>query len=406
MVRRLLVEQGRHDLVECAQLLVSEVVTNALMHSGTSIDVAMRLRDDGLLVEVGDGSQHLPSPRYYEPTASTGRGLALLEQAAASWGVVPGIHGKTVWFQLDSPLAVEPVPLDGESDGRAPVVPLQSSGSTVRVELLNVPLLLHAAWQQHAEATLREFLLASMPAESAPDLLATHAETTDALAVLKEQVPEPVVEIEPDVVMSTAVDPDLSCPRVVLAMPTASMKHYATLDDVLTQAQRMAAAGELLVPVMQPELAAFCRWVCTEIAEQYDGRPAREWPPRGDLDAPALRDSGWDSSVVTSSAEAVVAADDSDLIVAVSRPAGDLLGYHPDDLVGCRLIELIPPRYHQAHLAGFTMHLLTGRGPLLDRSVVVPVLRRDGSELPVELTVRAQRLDDGRSVFVASLQPE
>ena len=107
MVRRLLTDAGRRDLLEPASLLVSEVVTNALEHSGTTIDVSMALRDDGVLVEVGDGSRHMPARRHYAPTASTGRGLALLDETATAWGVVPGVRGKTVWFQVDSSATVD-----------------------------------------------------------------------------------------------------------------------------------------------------------------------------------------------------------------------------------------------------------------------------------------------------------
>jgi PAS domain S-box-containing protein len=105
---------------------------------------------------------------------------------------------------------------------------------------------------------------------------------------------------------------------------------------------------------------------------------------------------------VTRSPEALVAADAHDRILAVSQSALGLLGY--DDLVGERLIRVIPQRYRQAHLAGFTLHHLTGRGPLLDRSVVVPALRADGSEVTVELTVRSLRVTEGESVFVATLR--
>lgn len=107
---------------------------------------------------------------------------------------------------------------------------------------------------------------------------------------------------------------------------------------------------------------------------------------------------------MTESAEAVIAADDMDLVVAVSRGALDLLGYAREELVGRRLIELIPRRLRQAHLAGFTLYLLTGRGPLLDRPVVVPAVRRDGTEAWVELSVEARRVAQGRSLFVATLR--
>ena len=52
-----------------------------------------------------------------------------------------------------------------------------------------MPLLLHAAWQEHAEALLREYLLASLDAESGVDPIQVHAEATDAIAVLEEHVP-------------------------------------------------------------------------------------------------------------------------------------------------------------------------------------------------------------------------
>ena len=54
LMRGLLRETGRDDLVETAVLLVSEVVTNALLHAGTDIELAAALSEDGLRVEVGD----------------------------------------------------------------------------------------------------------------------------------------------------------------------------------------------------------------------------------------------------------------------------------------------------------------------------------------------------------------
>ncbi len=101
----------------------------------------------------------------------------------------------------------------------------------------------------------------------------------------------------------------------------------------------------------------------------------------------------------------MLAADDEDRIVAVSDRALRLLGYDDRaDLVGTRLIGIIPERYRQAHLAGFTMHFLSGRALLVGRTVVVPALRRDGSEVEVELTIRTDRTDDGRTLFVADIE--
>jgi PAS domain S-box-containing protein len=108
---------------------------------------------------------------------------------------------------------------------------------------------------------------------------------------------------------------------------------------------------------------------------------------------------------VTASTRALVAADDTGRIIAISPPALTLLGYDDaSQLVGKRLVTIIPPRFRQAHLAGFTLFFSTGRAPLLGRAVTVPALRQDGSEFPVELTIRSEGLPGGRHVFVAVMR--
>ncbi len=67
-------------------------------------------------------------------------------------------------------------------------------------------------------------------------------------------------------------------------------------------------------------------------------------------------------------------------------------------------MEIIPRRYRQAHLAGFTLHLATGRSPLLGQPVTVPVLRRDGGETPVELTVEVCHLPGGHRIFLGEMR--
>ncbi len=89
------------DLTDDAVLLTSEVVTNALLHTTSShIRLRLVLLDDGVRVEVEDMSEVLPCARDSSRSATTGRGLALVEAAARSWGTRPGDHGKTVWFEI------------------------------------------------------------------------------------------------------------------------------------------------------------------------------------------------------------------------------------------------------------------------------------------------------------------
>ena len=204
--------------------------------------------------------------------------------------------------------------------------------------------------------------------------------------------------------MATAVEPRVSAEMVLLTVPSASVPHFRMLHEILTAATRMADAGALLTPPSQPELQALRRWLCTEVQQQTDG--GRPGPWVGDVDdaAPPRLAAEWDSSMVAGATAAMLAADDTNRILAVSPAALALLGYDDaSELVPRRLVAIIPPRYRQAHLAGFTLHLFAGRSPLLAAPVTVPALRRDGSEVMVDLTVSAHHLARGRRVFIASL---
>ena len=88
--------------------------------------------------------------------------------------------------------------------------------------------------------------------------------------------------------------------------------------------------------------------------------------------------------------------------MAASEPALHLLGYqHADELLGRRVIVVVPARFHQAHIAGTTLHATNGRDHLLGVPINVPMVRADGTEVPVRIEVRSQRLDDEHRVFVA-----
>lgn len=401
MVRDLLTEAGRDDLVETAELLVSEIVTNAIVHAGTPIDVAVSFVDGGLRIEVTDGSPHVPSPREYGPSAGTGRGLMLLEELGEDWGVLPDDPGKTVWFHIATEVGGRAA-ADRASEAPGPGRP--AGPAPVPVALLDVPLLLHEAWRQHAESLLREYLLASIDSPSATDPIQQHARASDAIALLAEHIPPSGVGEDPAEVMVTATEPFVSSPLVEVPVPPDSVSSFRTLDETITAAAAMADAGDLLTAPTQPELRTLRAWLCGEVLAQSQGSSPTSWTamvPSPPIDAPPPT---WDPVPVQRSTTGRLAADDHDRIAAVSGPALEILGYDdPTELVGRRLVELIPRRYRQAHLAGFTMHFLSGRSTLIGRTVVVPAVRRDGTEVEVEMTIRLERSADGRTVFVAEL---
>ncbi|WKV76095.1 ATP-binding protein [Streptomyces sp. PCS3-D2] len=107
-VRRSLRELMRHrcgnEAMAVAELLITELVTNALVHTDRGAEVSASLTATRLRVEVRDHAVRRPRP--YVPTADDGthgRGLVLVEALADDWGVDPLAlgGGKVVWFELD-----------------------------------------------------------------------------------------------------------------------------------------------------------------------------------------------------------------------------------------------------------------------------------------------------------------
>src|SRR5687768_16987549 len=88
------------SVADTAMLLVSEVVTNAVLHAGTAIRVTVRVESASVRVEVRDGSVALPSRRHYDDGAATGRGLELVDLLATRWGTEQESNGKVVWFEV------------------------------------------------------------------------------------------------------------------------------------------------------------------------------------------------------------------------------------------------------------------------------------------------------------------
>lgn len=99
IVRAGLTYWGRPDLIETAQLLLTELATNALRHGqGRDIGVRVFFRDDRLVIEVDDGSPTRPELRHAALDDEGGRGLLLVESLAEEWGVSP--DGTKTWCTL------------------------------------------------------------------------------------------------------------------------------------------------------------------------------------------------------------------------------------------------------------------------------------------------------------------
>jgi CheY-like chemotaxis protein len=91
------------ELMDTVGLLVSELVTNAVLHAHSTADVSVRMAGDRVRVEVRDQSNEPIVRRLAADDALGGRGLSLVESLARRWGSHPEPGGKVVWFELDRP---------------------------------------------------------------------------------------------------------------------------------------------------------------------------------------------------------------------------------------------------------------------------------------------------------------
>ncbi len=108
VARKFVADQSDHlrpELVEDAQLLVSEIVANAVLYGRPDVVLRVRIDPPGIGVTVTDTGAALPTlSQRPDPAQPCGRGLLIVDALASAWGVVPEEPppGKAVWFQLGS----------------------------------------------------------------------------------------------------------------------------------------------------------------------------------------------------------------------------------------------------------------------------------------------------------------
>ncbi|GAA2639719.1 SpoIIE family protein phosphatase [Streptomyces vastus] len=106
-LRELLHDWASDDQIDSAVLLVSEMVTNVLVHTDAEALLVAEMTGEAgsrrIRVEVTDRSDALPHKRQPGELASSGRGLMLMELLSDAWGVDPRGEGKSIWFELYEP---------------------------------------------------------------------------------------------------------------------------------------------------------------------------------------------------------------------------------------------------------------------------------------------------------------
>jgi hypothetical protein len=284
------------ELVGTAQLLVTEVVTNAVIHARTKIDLSLITAADLVRVEVTDGIGVFPTAKDYGADAVTGRGIKLLDTLAAAWGADLVTGGKTVWFELADPAGgagpaecadraanADPVGVRGSADGE----PDRSGQDLIMVRLLHVPLGLLGRAAEEYDALFREARLSGegqpIPADwrqgprphRGPDRL-----TPAALVSLADELAHRygVSTAAAGSALAAALERGEATTDLSYRFPADVGPACARYDQVLDEAESWCRDGRLLTLPPSVESTAVRRWLLKEFVRQAAGDGPISWP--------------------------------------------------------------------------------------------------------------------------------
>ena len=102
LVKTVLGEIVRPAALDDVVLLTSELVTNAVVHAGTPVDVLVRDLHGRVQIEVFDAGPQVPVVVDEVLACNSGRGLRIVAALSEAWGAHPGRGGKTVWFRCQA----------------------------------------------------------------------------------------------------------------------------------------------------------------------------------------------------------------------------------------------------------------------------------------------------------------
>jgi hypothetical protein len=270
-----------------AALVMSELVTNAVLHAGTPVQVVVRRMGQGMRVEVGDGSSRLPVVAAERPEdllstrSMTGRGLAVVAATVDRWGADPDGSGKLIWAEIGtgrrlvaaeaivSPFGAPQVAEDPAAAwaGVTSVTTVAAEGR--KVHLIGVPVRLLIESARQLADLQREIQFVGLDPDGTyelSELARASREISDRL----ERLPQPG-RAEAALARGEAIiDVDVELPYDVLA----------AFDRLGMLVRRVGEdlGGHLLSVPPNDDVSAYRRWCQEEISAQLTGRAPQPCP--------------------------------------------------------------------------------------------------------------------------------
>lgn len=264
----------RTDLIECAELGVSELVTNALLHGEAPILVRVRGTREHPRVEVRDASVEPPHLPNTHPTdedellLTFGRGLGIVARCADAWGAEIEDDGKVVWFAPATGVREELV--DGLITGVSDPTAREPQDDDVTVEVLGVPLRSYQAFQRHYRELRREVRLLALAHEADYPLAKNLSDVFGSLErELRQGMGADQIEAA---LLGGQETADLD-----VTVPPETAVQIGRFLELLDLADAFCREERLLSLARTPEQQEFQRWFLGEFVRQGAGDTPRAW---------------------------------------------------------------------------------------------------------------------------------
>ncbi|GAA3677144.1 hypothetical protein GCM10022237_40700 [Nocardioides ginsengisoli] len=293
---------GRDDVADCAELAVSELVTNAVLHGLPPVRLQLRGTAEHPRFEVHDASTIAPQPatqgggfdldafdldafdaldeEQLAALTTVGRGLDIVSRASTAWGAEIEEDGKAVWFEPAAELSESAGAPYQLTHSAPPLAEDHTRVGEVAVQINGVPVVDFGRFQRHYRDLRREIRLLALAHEDDYPLAKVLSEHFDALErPLRSNMGREQVD--------TAYDEGRSTVDLRLRMPREAARQIGGLVDLLDAADEFSRAQRLLTAPRSPDQRAFQIWFLGEFRRQSVGAPPVAWQGSAGSGAPS-----------------------------------------------------------------------------------------------------------------------
>jgi hypothetical protein len=286
-------ELGHDELAECAELAVSELVTNAVLHGKAPYRLQLSGTPEHPRFEVHDASTIAPQPstpaggfdidkfdldalsgeigdEQFLAITTVGRGLDIVARSSSAWGAHVEEDGKAVWFEPAAEFNDEKG-ADFQLTYAAPhSIEMRTLIGQIAVQVRGVPVDAWGRFQRHYRDLRREIRLLALAHEDTYPLAKVLSDHFDALETpLRANMGREQVD-------KAAAEGHLTI-DLRLRMPAATAREIGGLIDLLDAADAFSRAERLLTPPRTPEQRSFQIWFLGEFRRQATGAPPVPW---------------------------------------------------------------------------------------------------------------------------------